>query len=694
MGILLAVGGFLAGYFANEPERRGGGRGEWRGTQSSVPDASSVSVGASNVQDAKDTKGIKDAQAKESPAPESTPTEIPTNILSVVDERILEARYDAALTLCQEARTNPNASGQLRYRAALCLEGLGDHRQAQAIYRTLIVKDEDDCLSIAAQLGLARTALHLDQAHEARRILSSMHLRGQEPVFKQHPYLADSTYLLAFSMLASLPQPQPPGPLAPTGWARSSPVVYVERFVGWSSPSNGDAAQGQESDQAEAGLTVVRAGSSPMTYRVRGRVENAPILDLLDRLATESGLTSEWTTAARRILDSRRARLALNNAALPEVLFHLTVPHEVRWSLGEGKLQYAAREETPAEQLHAGERERIVRRLRDALVTYPAHPLAPSAYLELGNHSTTLPEAVSWYERLIREKDRSYETVPAHYNLGLAYYRLGSRGLARDAFYRVVDEAVGNELTELASWWIGRLHLDDMAPGEAVRPFRQALAASPPTSAAAALGLAATHLMGNDPQAAHAVIREHRQAISQSPFTPTAAFLDAYTRCTLAGDKGDGAAMRDLIASLPALDIMPVLGHAGTYLQGQACRRLNLGEMMVQLYDEPLGDLKGPLAWEMANENAEWLFQSGRLAEAKSRFESIAALPLPELANRARVRLAWITLQQGRIEECLIYSDRLLKDLPEHRREILTLMAEAYRAKGDYARAAEAMAGR
>jgi hypothetical protein len=44
--------------------------------------------------------------------------------------------------------------------------------------------------------------------------------------------------------------------------------------------------------------------------------------------------------------------------------------------------------------------------LRDAIVTYPDHPLIAAAYLELGNleaHEGHWKEAIGWYERMLRE---------------------------------------------------------------------------------------------------------------------------------------------------------------------------------------------------------------------------------------------------------------------------------------------------
>ena len=63
----------------------------------------------------------------------------------------------------------------------------------------------------------------------------------------------------------------------------------------------------------------------------------------------------------------------------------LTEPLGLVWSIQGDKLSFSSDEEMPAERLQALRRDNARRMLREAVRTYPRHPLTPAAFLELGD---------------------------------------------------------------------------------------------------------------------------------------------------------------------------------------------------------------------------------------------------------------------------------------------------------------------
>jgi tetratricopeptide (TPR) repeat protein len=332
-------------------------------------------------------------------------------------------------------------------------------------------------------------------------------------------------------------------------------------------------------------------------------------------------------------------------------------------------------------------------------VTYPDHPLIAAAYLEMGNLEAAAgkwPEAVNWYERLLRDLPRSAAATEAYYNLGLARQQLGEGEAARNSFYWVVDRAPGHRLTPLAYLHVGRLHLEEGDAQGAVRPLRRAVTPMPGwgTRAAAALLLAAASLLSDNPRAAHATLVEFREEFGQEPYRGVAAFLDALACYRAVPDPGRAARQaQDLLTALLALKEDPVLGPVGRLLAGQAYRDLGMGDRMAALFEKAAAQVRGPLLLAMNADLAEYLYASGQRPAARQRFEALAAATGPH-ALRAEMRLAELDVLDRQPDECLKRCRKLLRenraaDVPA----LLRLMGKAYDQKGEYGRAARCYAG-
>jgi tetratricopeptide (TPR) repeat protein len=340
------------------------------------------------------------------------------------------------------------------------------------------------------------------------------------------------------------------------------------------------------------------------------------------------------------------------------------------------------------------------RALRDAVAHYSGHPLAPAAYLVLGNlhcENLELPQAISWYERLLREMPRSRLGVEANYNLALIHQRLGNSAAARQAYYRVVDAGPAHPLAPLAFVRLGHMYLEEGELRKAISVLRRAdtLADEPHTRGVAALTLAAAYAVTDEPQAAVTLLQKRREFLQQEPFRQGALFLNAYAeyRTAVLRRQFRREANELLAALLQLRQDLPLRGF-GILLVGRAYHDLGLWEQVVQTYRRALPGMKGPLLQEINLGLAEALAKVSQFDEATRLYESVIESGSP-LGPLAILRLAEIDLQADRLTQCLERCRTVLRH-PDSvsSAAVMTLMGQAYDKQGDHRRAAECFAGR
>jgi tetratricopeptide (TPR) repeat protein len=631
-------------------------------------------------------------------APSASPP--PIGGISRADDLLRLGRYELALALYQPL--NDGAAASLRdavqYRVALCLEGLGRWDQAIAAYRALASRSPAPALAAAAQLGQARVWIRMRRPVEAKPLLGDLIMRSAQPVLRNQAYLADARYLLGLALTVEALRPVKPTPLVDGVAAHTATDWPVERALDWVTAIKD--TEGANLEPGEDYVVVQRFGANPEGFLVRASVKHATVSAILESLAEQCGLKVQWTPQAQQQVAERSTAVLVESLPLYDILRALADPLGLMWHVEDGVLNLTSVEEG-LKEAHPSYRIALAKRaLRDAVLAYPAHPLTPAAYLELGNlevASSRLKEARAWYERLIKESPRSPMLTEAYYNLGLTQRRLGDSTGARNALYRVVDRAPGHELAPLAYLRIGQLYLEESEPELAIVPLRRAISSSvgSPTQPAATVALGVAYLLTENPRAANAILLENRLVIGQPPYRAVAAFLDALARYrgTVAARQVQREAS-GLLAALLAVREDPLLGPAGKLLVGQAYRDLGMGEQMVAFYENALRELRGPLAAEMTFILAEALYTADRREAALQLFASLASKETTKWVPRALLRLAEITLQEKRPQDCLTWCRKLLQQPgAADATLILKLMGKAYEQLGDHRRAARCYMG-
>ncbi len=640
--------------------------------------------------------GAKDDRTgrEEGPRPEVLPDSIGN-----ADQYAHEGRFDLALTMLQRLRVKaaPPARDILQYRIALCLEGLGRWQGAATAYRALAGQARSAATVTAAELGLVRLALREGRPAEAKALLYPLNLRSGEGQFRDRPQLAEVKYLLA---LALLREALHGGPVDLLGAAPAGPGALdfeLPRALDWAAPL---VPPGKPTAE---GVKVKPFGPNPEDALVTARLDEAAVAQLLERLAGMRKWGMAWSKAARERAGMRRARVAVREVPLPEVLQGLTDPFGLVWEVGEGTLRVRTAEEAPPEEA-AGRRRRTARRaVRDAVLLTPNHPLSEAAFLEVGNLEAAegrLSEAAAWYRQLLQPARTSPHSAAASYNLGLALKRQRNPHAAIEAFYRTVDQAPGGDLAPWARLWVGRLLLEQAEYEHAAIPLRRAAAApGHPAGPPAVVHLAAAYLLAKQPRAAHEVLSRFRPLVLGAPVRPAADLLDALARVRLAGQsEGVSRDAADLLTALVTFPRDGFLGPVGILVAGHGYQALNLRAKAVDLYETTLPNLEGPLAEEMTYTLAAFRLEAtpdGKdRAGAVKMLDALATLRGSRWADPAQFYLAQVALQEGRPRECLGRCQRLLRD-PNGvaRSAVLELMGRCFSQMGEHQLAARCFAG-
>jgi tetratricopeptide (TPR) repeat protein len=639
------------------------------------------------------------AGAEQEALPESV-LRSPEEEIKQIDEWIQEGRYEAALTRCRpliEAATAATRNA-LEYRAGLCLEGLGRPQPAIEVYRAVATRVPFSRAGAAAQLSQARCWLRLSRSDDAKALLSTLILRSAEPALHDHALLSDAFYLLAIALTLEATPAAKPGPLEGSTVAHPVAELPVELMLDWVTLTE-PAVEAAEEREADF-VSVRRLGARPEDVLVSAAASQGSVLDFLERVAWQAELQVRWSDEAKLQVAGRSLDVSIEQMPLPDLLRVIAVTTGLSWELSTTTVTLTL-EPPPGTPGRAASLLAVARRaLRDAIVTYPDHPLVAAAYLELGNleaHEGHWKEAIVWYERMLRELPRSEILVEANYNLAVAQSRLSQRAAARNSFYWVVDRSPGHELALLACLKIGRLYLEDNDPAGATRPLRRAMAAAPQshTLAGAAVTLAAACLLTDNPRAARAALREARDSLTAEPFRSTAAFLDALARYRLLPETRRGnRESGEVLAAILAFRQPTILGPAGALLIGRAYRDLGMVEEMAATYETALQKVDCPLALEMTADLADYLYRTGRRGEARPRYEALASQSSKH-AFHAELRLAEIALQEHHLDDCLQRCRKLLREHPAaDLTPVLQVMGKAFAQKGDYEKSAQCFAGK
>ena len=288
----------------------------------------------------------------------------------------------------------------------------------------------------------------------------------------------------------------------------------------------------------------------------------------------------------------------------------------------------------------------------------------------------------------------------ASYNLALLQTRELQPALARQSFFRVIDEAPGHELALRSYLRIARSCLE----AENGRSDRSSAACTQALGAGVAVPADRDAVAGDGSLARkaipHALARSLTENASSCRRIPTrrfaAAFLDAFAQYRLlpASPAATRREASDLLSTLgPELD-NALLGSVGLGLGARAYVELGFSDQAERHLRQGLTKVKGPASPALEFLLAETLLNQDRRDDALPLFEKLATTP-SQYRAKAAFQLARFDLLDKNYESCIERCQQLWADgAITESANLLHLWGTALEATGEFAKAAQCFAGK
>lgn len=621
----------------------------------------------------------------------------PKDALELGDQWFQEGNYAEALANYREvpAAAAGIAYGPVRYRMALCLEGMGSWERALAAYRAVVADAGFRQAHVAAQIAQARVLVRMGRSQDAKHLLYPvLFTTAVDPT--QVELLAEARHLLGLALARQLPAtetvPEPWRVKSPT----SIPVVLSLELPEPAAPSPPAAGAAKTEPLVFA---PAKAGEGRVV--MEAHLQRQPAKALVDRLIEAAALHGRWTDHAAKLIEARTIHLETQHVLLSDLLTLLADSLDlVCWMDGQ-TVHLSTAAEAAKEQVEVFRWNVTQIVLRTALAAHPEHRLGAALCLHMGNIELGAgrpAEAISWYEQALRKDPASILATLAHYDIGVVRARLMEGAAARQAFFAAIDLAAGNELAPSAYLQLARLELEDGEIRAAKSHLRRALRNYPGDEAVPVLSLylAAAQVLGGEHREAHELIARHRRVLQKPLYQSAAAFVDAYALYRSAILRG--AARReaaDVLASLTPRADEAILGAVEQRSKVQAYLDLGMWTEAAQACARVRPGMQGPLRAPLTLMHADALIHLHRTREASAILEELAKVASSERWNQeARFRLAQIDLDEGRDRECIARCELLWTGHRYHDvTGLLQLWGNAYERLGDFEKAARCFAG-
>ncbi|MCS6865769.1 MAG: tetratricopeptide repeat protein [Gemmataceae bacterium] len=615
----------------------------------------------------------------------TTPEFAPHSVLMHIDTLIRAGCYAEALAVCQASASPPTAADarSWSYREAVCLEALGRLKEAVAAYHRAEPPRGDQAAWARALLGQARCAVARGDLVTAQNLVDRVLLRSGHPDCNGTAIGDECRFVQAQLEALRLGPVRALDPLDAEAVAWPALTGQFDRYYDWLPPDT--PPTGSAGPSLPNALELRPATDVPGGYEVTAHLAERPIVDLLQHVAQSLQRPLQLDASVTPTLAHEVTAVNVESLPLADFLAALTRRFGLRYHIEPQALIVQPGVTPPA-------RATVAQAFQRLLATAPAHPLAASIQVWLGNFYSLdgcWHEAARAYQHVVEQSPTAM--AEALYNLGLAELRLGLFSAARSRFINLVDHAPRTKWVDYAWWWVGRTHLDTGDITTAQKFFTTARdSRTREVISAATLGLCLCEWLKGSDHSIRAWLEETRFSTREA-HGQLVAFMEALQQYR----RGPSDSRRArLLQAIGECNEGRDLGPAGFFFVGQVYRELHHPEKMVLLYDRATASLRGPLAIQMTFAAAEWYFLHDKREAARSRYFAIAATDPQGLGPQAELRLAEIAFRDGEVEECLKTCRRLVHRAGVDPAEVLKLMGRAYETLRQYRQAAECFAGR
>ncbi|MBA2226579.1 MAG: tetratricopeptide repeat protein [Thermogemmata sp.] len=566
------------------------------------------------------------------------------------------------------------------WRKGLALEGLGRWDEAEKLYDEWEGKVDGD-LQAWMRLGKVRCRMAKGDWEEARRWRAKVLLRSGEG---DRRVVEECLILRAQEWYQRQGQPDPLDPLTEGQWAWPTSRPVHERLCEWYLHHPGRTAHKSGTVRWPWGFARVEMAlrDEVAELMLTARWGEATVGEQLRRLCATLGweLRGDPDTLSR--LETVRTVVEVNSVPLGEVLSALADCAGLHWRREEWRC-FVQRKETRDE----------------AAVLWRAwfwggeHPWTDAVGLLLAQEYRDIAEG-EWSRRLYRHVlERGTPEVQrlALYNWAVLEWEQGRYAAARARWYDLLDSAPGTLWASRAHWWLGRVALENGDLTAAEHHWQAVLRdQNAEWQSAALLGLAFVALLRED---MHQVQRlfQHQRLPGREPYVAWADLLEGwghYRRHPTPSRAETVANALERVAEASAF------GAAGRFWAGQVWYALGQPDHMIRCYENQALRGRNPWVLRMWNAVADHYHRLGLIAQSRQRDLALLAVDPDGWGQRAALRLAEAAWQQGQVEECIHYAQRLRRAAPELQRSALLLLGRAYERANRHRQAAECFAGR
>lgn len=218
------------------------------------------------------------------------PPPTPEQLRERLDVAVQSGDYDRGLALVHDLLDDDAENPELRYREALCLEGLDRWDDAERAYKGLGKATATVGERVVAAFGLARCRLHADDVPTATALLAECdRLAGHLLIVR-----SELAFLRARVAVGRVPQPAP-GPFAPKAVAWRPIELTADRYLTWLSIASAsvfssgevEAVQPAHPEPTDAEQAIAAALDQPALHPAapRLRLASANLAFRDDRLA-------------------------------------------------------------------------------------------------------------------------------------------------------------------------------------------------------------------------------------------------------------------------------------------------------------------------------------------------------------------------------------------------------------------------
>ena len=631
------------------------------------------------------------------------------------DREFLARRYEVALQYYQTLGSSQpeRLPAELLYRIALCQEGLGLWSEALGSFRTVSGSTDSPTIKAAADFGLARIHLRLNEPQSAIELLQSLQLHAGEDAALPRSLKKECEFLLPISLTSHFlaanshskaDQGTQVGELivwsleAALAWCDEPTVVTelsVESPADAETPTNVPQCRLVESSPTSMDQNTKPNDKNANEQSVLGiSVKNQSIEQVLESIAAECGWKLNRSEFSGDESLGRKVCFQSDNFPVSSVLTLVCSEIRATWTL-ENRQLTIRRVNNDQSQIR-----RMLETTLTSLIDWaPNYRLVSHVRFlqaQLAELSGDFSAAARLYSSIVG-RDTSSLTIRSAYNAARHFVNLNE--YARACFYLdiVVNGAPGHELHVESLILLGRLLLDRGLAQDAVFQLRRATEARTHSvqqaRAGALLGLA--YLTQDRYMEAAEAILENRNYFEDPEARNVAAFVTAYSRWHSVTGEMQSRESSYLFRALAVVNVdAEWFGQAGRLLVGRALSEIGNDERMADLYSQALA--KNPTDFvepELMFSLANYEYAKGRTDSAAEKWTKVANSAMVQWANRARMRIAEAALNENRARDCVQSCNAIKSYEGIVRSDLCKLMGKAYERLGEDNLAARCYAG-